>query len=93
MQAGADIAKLQEVRSSLTVISMAAMKQPHLVADRLDLLLKVTVSHGLCSVSLPTASWLTVHPCNHLAARTAAFGRASARNNLAGVHCWRDALL
>ncbi|KAL0043109.1 hypothetical protein WJX79_009421 [Trebouxia sp. C0005] len=35
---------LQEVRSSLAVISMAAMKQPHLVAERLDLLLKVGFS-------------------------------------------------
>ncbi|KAL0030248.1 hypothetical protein WJX77_005012 [Trebouxia sp. C0004] len=35
---------LQEVRSSLAVISMAAMKQPHLVAERLDLLLKVAFS-------------------------------------------------
>lgn len=32
---------LQEVQSSLAVISMAAMKQPHLVAERLDVLLKV----------------------------------------------------
>ena len=32
------------MRSSLAVISMAAMKQPHLVAERLDLLLKVYIA-------------------------------------------------
>ena len=32
---------LQELRSSLALISMAAMQQPHLVADHLPLLLKV----------------------------------------------------
>ena len=44
MQQGQAEGKLQEVRSSLAVISMAAMKQPHLVAERLELLLKVAAS-------------------------------------------------
>lgn len=41
VQAGQGEGAVQEVRSSLTVVSMAAMKQPHLVAERLDLLLRV----------------------------------------------------
>ena len=41
MQGGQSAGSLQEVQSSLAVIGMAAMKQPHLVAERLDVLLKV----------------------------------------------------
>ena len=41
MQGGQGAEGLQAVRSSLTVISMAAMKQPQLVADHQHLLLKV----------------------------------------------------
>lgn len=37
---------LQELRSSLALISMAAMQQPHLVADHLPLLLKVRHDSG-----------------------------------------------
>lgn len=44
VQGGHGEGAVQQVRSSLTVISMAAMKQPHLVAERLDLLLKVRLS-------------------------------------------------
>ena len=51
MQAGQGPDAVQEVRSSLTVISMAAMKQPHLVAERLDLLLKVRTT----SPTLPSS--------------------------------------
>ena len=50
----------QQVRSSLTVISMAAMKQPDLVAERLDLLLKV------CILCLPVPS--SPFPPRHLSA-------------------------
>jgi len=45
VQEGQREGALQEVRSSLAVISMAAMKQPHLVAERLDLLLEVCILH------------------------------------------------
>lgn len=53
VQAGQGAEGMQEVRSSLTVISMAAMKQPHLVAERLDLLLKV------CSLAIAPLSLLS----------------------------------
>ena len=49
---------LQEVRSSLAVITMAARKQPQLVAERMELLLKVlpsafrTLSHKLQCLKL-----------------------------------------
>ena len=45
LQAGESEDALQQVRSSLAVISMAASKEPHLVAERLDLLLKVCSQH------------------------------------------------
>lgn len=67
MQAGQGAEAVQEVRSSLAVISMAAMKQPHLVAERLDLLLKV----GSLAIAPPSPleSSLCMHQL-HCAAAT-----------------------
>lgn len=69
---------MQQVRSSLTVISMAAMKQPHPVAERLDLLLKVCAMCPLCP--------LFIVPPHHPSACSSILSLLSPQNSIQQQH-------